>query len=575
MNSPARTIYATTLYTYDSEGNLVQTKDAYNNTTAITYDVLGRKTGMTDPDMGAWSYAYDLNGNLTRQIDAKGQTLTFTYDALNRLTNKTDGVNGTVNVSYTYDNAAVTNSKGRLTQAAYTGGNTQFAYDELGRELQSIKAMNTTNYSVNRSYDALNNLLQIQYPDQKNIYYKYNAAGQIEMIANGQLDDPVSPGWVFLQSPFTHFKLNDNAGTKTAADTGTGVNSAVANVNTDILSAAGRVNSAVQFNGTDQYVNADGLLADIINDNTGSFTMWLKPAKGGVLLSFAGPGGYLSMEWAQTDQAVAFSMSGSSTPLSCITPTGSSPSGVYTHVAFVQDGISLKIYINGVERPLSYWAVANKGAWFNFSWAGPITNGRIGAYNLTSDPLNNAGFFQGGMDDLRYYKKALTASEVSAIYNKGLGTEDSMVSYTLSKVEAQEGPTIMLARAVSPSPSTRPSALLRASGERSRTTVFKEDPALFGPLSRIPYLVTDQPNEIRNTDDERRDTSDGIRDTKTFLSSLAAWFERNLLGVGEAEAHSLTESFKQESGANGLVSIEAEDYNGNVPPGSCLSARSQ
>ena len=60
------------------------------------------------------------------------------------------------------------------------GGNTRFAYDELGRELQSIKTMNTTNYGVNRGYNALNNLLQVQYPDQKNIYYKYNGAGQIE-----------------------------------------------------------------------------------------------------------------------------------------------------------------------------------------------------------------------------------------------------------------------------------------------------------------------------------------------------------------------------------------------------------
>ncbi|MBI5149483.1 MAG: fibronectin type III domain-containing protein [Candidatus Omnitrophica bacterium] len=194
--TPTYTLYATTLYSYDSEGNLVQTKDAYNNTTTITYDVLGRKTAMTDPNMGHWSYQYDLNGNLTKQIDAKGQTLAFTYDALNRLTNKTDGVNGTVNVNYTYDNATASNfAKGRLTQAAYSGGNTQFAYDELGRELQSIKAMNTTDYSVNRGYDALNNLLQVQYPDQKNIYYQYNPAGQIEAISNDAAILPQSLNW--------------------------------------------------------------------------------------------------------------------------------------------------------------------------------------------------------------------------------------------------------------------------------------------------------------------------------------------------------------------------------------------
>lgn len=177
-------LYATTWYFYDSEGNLIQTKDAYNNITTITYDTLGRKITLNDLDMGQWRYQYDLAGNLIKQIDAKGQTLTFMYDALNRLIHKGDGIGGLVNVHYAYDNASSTNSKGRLTQATYTGGNTQFTYDELGRELQSIKTINTQNYSVNRRYDALNNLVQIQYPDQKGIFYKYNAAGQIESVTN-------------------------------------------------------------------------------------------------------------------------------------------------------------------------------------------------------------------------------------------------------------------------------------------------------------------------------------------------------------------------------------------------------
>ncbi len=204
--TPSYTLYAATLYSYDSEGNLLQTKDAYNNITTITYDTLGRKTAMTDPDMGHWTYEYDLNGNLTEQIDAKGQTLTFAYDALNRLTNKADGVNGTVSVNYTYDNTSSSNSKGRLTQAAYTGGNTQFAYDELGRELQSIKQMNATNYSVTRGYDALNRLLNIQYPDQKNIYYQYNPAGQIEAISNDVTILPQSFNWTEEKTDELAFK---------------------------------------------------------------------------------------------------------------------------------------------------------------------------------------------------------------------------------------------------------------------------------------------------------------------------------------------------------------------------------
>jgi YD repeat-containing protein len=38
------------------EDQLTRVQDPLGNTTLITYDVLGRKTGMRDPDMGIWSY---------------------------------------------------------------------------------------------------------------------------------------------------------------------------------------------------------------------------------------------------------------------------------------------------------------------------------------------------------------------------------------------------------------------------------------------------------------------------------------------------------------------------------------
>ncbi len=186
-NYPATSyaLYATTQYTYDSEGNLTQTQDAKNNITTIAYDKLGRKTSMNDPDMHTWQYAYDLNGNLSYQIDAKNKRIDFTYDALNRLTNKTDSAS--LNVTYTYDDAAVSNSKGRLTQAQYgsSGAKTQFTYDPLGREIASTKTVDTTAYPVNRIYDDLDRLQSLKYPDQFGIVYTYNDAGQIETVKEG------------------------------------------------------------------------------------------------------------------------------------------------------------------------------------------------------------------------------------------------------------------------------------------------------------------------------------------------------------------------------------------------------
>ena len=152
-NYPASsyTLYATTSYSYDAKGNLTSVTDAHNNVTSITYDNLGRKIGMNDPDMGKWQYGYDGNGNLIWQEDAKGQVISFKYDALNRLKNKTDAITGpiinlpnltpqaaTFNVNYNFDATSPVFGIGRLSSVGYDTGSASFVYDQLGREVELL-----------------------------------------------------------------------------------------------------------------------------------------------------------------------------------------------------------------------------------------------------------------------------------------------------------------------------------------------------------------------------------------------------------------------------------------------------
>jgi YD repeat-containing protein len=83
--SASPTWYSTTMR-YDAAGRLLSVTDAVGNVTSFQYDSLGRKTAMSDPDMGAWTYVYDLNGNLTQRTDARGAVMNMSYDAVNRLT---------------------------------------------------------------------------------------------------------------------------------------------------------------------------------------------------------------------------------------------------------------------------------------------------------------------------------------------------------------------------------------------------------------------------------------------------------------------------------------------------------
>ena len=44
-------------------------------TVSMMYDRRGRKSSLTDPDLGTWSYGYNSFGELATQLDAKNQQI--------------------------------------------------------------------------------------------------------------------------------------------------------------------------------------------------------------------------------------------------------------------------------------------------------------------------------------------------------------------------------------------------------------------------------------------------------------------------------------------------------------------
>ncbi|MFH1232065.1 MAG: RHS repeat-associated core domain-containing protein [Planctomycetota bacterium] len=161
---------------------------------------------MIDPDMGTWNYEYDLLGNLTKQTDAKGQVLGFEYDQLNRLTKKSVGTGPALSVVYLYDDTAKENCVGRLSKVQDQSGSSEFFYDKLGREIKSIKTINTsevaagllgggigyTAYTVQREYDVVDRLTKLTYPDGEVVNYSYDSnSGFLEKVT-GQSANPLT-----------------------------------------------------------------------------------------------------------------------------------------------------------------------------------------------------------------------------------------------------------------------------------------------------------------------------------------------------------------------------------------------
>ncbi len=219
------TLYATTSYSYDRLGNLLGVTDAKGNVSSMTYDTLGRKLTMHDPDMGDWSYTYDANGNLLTQVDAKNQKLCLSYDALNRRTQKNYGTTtvacGTNTIVYAYDDTvAANNGKGRLKQVSDPAQSVTFQYDSRGRISQTAKTLDGSTYITTSAYDGLGRLTTVSYPTSpiKTVTYTYDGP-QLKSVQEGATTYVTYGGWNALGKPATSIFGNGVVTTHTYANT--------------------------------------------------------------------------------------------------------------------------------------------------------------------------------------------------------------------------------------------------------------------------------------------------------------------------------------------------------------------
>ncbi|MFP4345332.1 MAG: DUF6443 domain-containing protein, partial [Anaerolineales bacterium] len=196
---PHGTLYATTHYAYDERDNLLTVTDHQGTLTEMTYDTLGRKIAMHDPDMGDWSYAYDVAGNLIKQVDARGQAVCFAYDGASRLLGKgyapeTEDLHCTdvpLALTYSYDAfdpAVGQYGQGQRTGMDYPGGAATYRFDERGRVAEEVRTFDLVehDYVTAYAYDSADRLLTTTYPDGEEVTQSYDGGGQPAALFNQQ-----------------------------------------------------------------------------------------------------------------------------------------------------------------------------------------------------------------------------------------------------------------------------------------------------------------------------------------------------------------------------------------------------
>lgn len=194
--NPNFTLDSRTSYTYDWAGQLTDVNNdltGANIHTSMSYDLLGRKIGMNDPDMGIWSYGYNASSQMTSQTDAKGVKICFNYDAYGRMTSKKQynalyqGCTDTLALYY-YNGTGTGSALGQLSEIRWpnTSNGDQFTYNTDGLLASQTRTINGRSYTMNYVYDNLNRPTQITYPSNGGVVtIGYDREGEETLTVDG------------------------------------------------------------------------------------------------------------------------------------------------------------------------------------------------------------------------------------------------------------------------------------------------------------------------------------------------------------------------------------------------------
>ncbi len=212
-----------------------------------------------------------------------------------------------------------------------------------------------------------------------------------------------------------HF--NENSGTTIIDSSGNGNNGII----TETKVAAGKFGNARNFNGTSDYVAVQDSPSLRISNYT--VEVWIKP-NGVPNEEWKGivgkPGRNFNM-WLNNDGYIHHRFHNSTSTNSGIadTPVGSITWDAWNYIVITNDGTTAKTYINGIER-----ASGSSG--------GSQTIDNTILYMGRNLDGSSANYFNGIIDGVRIYNRALSATEISNHYDSDARLDYEDVRFTSS-----------------------------------------------------------------------------------------------------------------------------------------------
>jgi len=179
---------------------------------------------------------------------------------------------------------------------------------------------------------------------------------------------------------------------------------------------------SLDFDGTEKIV-ANGLLNAM--NTAGSISLWFNAAQDedAMLFAFCATGSNTKIEIAtQTTDTISCQLKINTTQQWAVNSTSTySNAGTWNHIVFTHDGTIPKIYINGSLASMNRSSENNNTKW----WTALRDAGANGIAIGSKAPLNGASyneFFEGKLDDIGIWDRALTPDEVRILYNNNDST---------------------------------------------------------------------------------------------------------------------------------------------------------
>jgi len=200
------------------------------------------------------------------------------------------------------------------------------------------------------------------------------------------------------------WKMNDNAANKTVVDSSGNGNDGEAQQNTEDLHTDGKINGALTFNGSSDFIVAT-IIDCITKAGTYSFSVWLyQDATEQVTIFRNAPASDDRCCMIIKYDVLRF---GYYNGTSWVSKSGGFNTGQWVHAVGINNGGTLSLYIDNVLQTGEETPFCGINA--NYIY--------LGATGLP------AIFFNGKMDCIMIFDKALSEEEVAFLWNEGKGRE--------------------------------------------------------------------------------------------------------------------------------------------------------